>query len=256
VSSYFAALILGVPLGSWLGDRLGWNAVFGTAAVMALALLVSIHFLLPPLGVYDSRITDLALAEHVRRYVKFLKKQSLVGALLSSFFASAGTTGFIAFLGIWLHDSFGIAVSQIGLVFLASGAAALLASPFAGSISDKIGKRIQFVVSNVALAAFLLILPMLHWGPVLFGVFGMISLSAAFRQGPMEAVLTEIVSSASRGSFVALKNSFSQLGIALSAMLSGILFERGGYAAVCFLSVAANLLATGGMLLTVKEHRL
>src|SRR5512139_1724342 len=29
LSSYFAALILGVPLGAWLGERLGWNMVFG-----------------------------------------------------------------------------------------------------------------------------------------------------------------------------------------------------------------------------------
>jgi len=151
---------------------------------------------------------------------------------------------------------FGIPGSKVGLVFLIAGAAALLASPLAGSIADRIGKRLQFVSSCASLALFLFILPRLHWGLALFGVFGLVSLSAAFRQGPMEAVLSEIVPSASRGTFVAFKNSFSQLGIGLAAMLSGMLFERHGYAAVCILGAVSNLLAAGSMLFTFREKHL
>ncbi len=256
-SSYFAALILGVPLGSWIGDRLGWNVVFGFMGSIALLLLLCTRSLLPRLpGKTTGSVSTAALAVGIRRYICFVRVQSSLGALLSSLFASAGTMGFLAFLGVWLHDAFGIPASKIGLVFLVSGAAALLASPLAGSISDRIGKRLQFVFSCVSLALFLFILPGLGWGPFLFAVFGVISLSAAFRQGPMEAVLTEIVHSAARGSFVALKNSFSQLGIGLAAMLCGILFERGGYSAVCFLCAVSNLLAAGCMLFTVRERHL
>jgi DHA1 family purine base/nucleoside efflux pump-like MFS transporter len=255
-SSYFAALILGVPLGSWLGDKFGWNLVFGTMGGIALSLLISIRLLLPGLPPKTGRASAVATAECVRQYIGYLKAQISLSALLSSLFASAGTMGFLAFLGVWLHDAFGIPGSKVGLVFLVSGAAALLASPLAGSIADRIGKRLQFILSGVSLALFLFLLPRLHWGPALFGVFGVISLSAAFRQGPMEAILSEIVPSSSRGSFVALKNSFSQLGIGLAAMLSGILFESGGYLAVCLLGAAANLVAAGSMVFTVKERHL
>jgi predicted MFS family arabinose efflux permease len=223
---------------------------------IALLLLACTRLLLPRLPGKTGRASAVALAECVRQYVGFLKAQIPLGALLSSLFASAGTMGFLAFLGVWLHDAFGIAGSKVGLVFLVSGLAALLASPLAGSIADRIGKRLQFVASCVSLALFLSILPGLRWGPALFGVFGVVSLSAAFRQGPMEAILTEIVPSGSRGAFVALKNSFSQLGIGLAAMASGIAFERSGYAAVCFLGAASNLLAAASMLLTFKERRL
>jgi predicted MFS family arabinose efflux permease len=255
-SSYFAALILGVPLGSWLGDRLGWNVVFGTMSGIALALLLFTKRQLPKLIGKAPRIPRIPLAESIWQYIGFLKVQSSVGALLSSLFASAGTMGFLAFLGVWLHDAYGIPGSKIGLVFLVSGAAALLASPFAGAIADRIGKRLQFVLSCASLALFLFILPKLQWGPILFGIFGLVSLSAAFRQGPLEAILSEIVPSATRGTFVALKNSFSQLGIGLATLLSGILFEHAGYSAVCLLGAIANLLAAASMLLTLKERRL
>jgi MFS transporter, DHA1 family, inner membrane transport protein len=256
-SAYFAALILGVPLGAWLGDRFGWNKVFGIMGVMALLLLFAIRWLLPALAVQAGKSpATRSPFECIRQYISFLIKPGYLGALLSSLFASAGTMGFLAFLGIWLHDTFGISSSKIGTVFLVSGAAALLASPIAGSIADRIGKRLQFVLSCLSLTVFLWILPQLRWGPVLFAIFGIISLSAAFRQGPMEAILTEIVASDSRGAFVALKNSFSQLGIALAAMLSGFLFDSNGYFGVCLLGAVCNLLAAVFMLFTLKEYKL
>jgi predicted MFS family arabinose efflux permease len=255
-SSYFAALILGVPLGSWMGERFGWNAVFGTLGFMAFMLLCCVQRLLPNLARQAGWEGRTPLLEHVRKYVRFLKSPGSFSALLSSLFASAGTMGFLAFLGVWLHDAFGISGSKIGLVFLVAGAAALLASPFAGSLADRIGKRFQFVLSNLALALFLLILPRMHWGVSIILVLGLLSLSAAFRQGPMEAVLTEIVSPDSRGAFVALKNSFSQLGIGLAALMSGILFEQSGYSGVCLLGAVSCLLAACAMLCTHGKRNL
>jgi DHA1 family purine base/nucleoside efflux pump-like MFS transporter len=253
-SSYFAALILGVPLGSWLGERLGWQAIFGIMGGMALALLPLIFYHVPPIDNSKLQRSPKSIADYSRQYIDFFRFRSSVAALLCSFFSSAGTMGFLAFLGSWLHDAFGLHSSQIGLVFLISGGAAVLASPLAGSISDKIGKPIQFVCSSFALALFLLILPGMNWGIALFVVFGVISLAAAFRQGPMEAVLTDIVPSATRGSFVALKNSFSQLGIGMATLMSGILFEASGYGAVCSLGAAASLLAALSMLLIPKNR--
>lgn len=255
-ASYFAALMLGLPLGSWFGDNFGWNVVFGAMAGIALILLVSTKWLLPRLHKQPTLPSDIQMGACVHQYIGFLKTQVTMGALLSALFASAGTMGFIAFIGMWLSNSFGISASKIGLVFLISGGAALLASPLAGSIADRIGKRNQFVLSCLSLSIFLFLLPGLRWGPILFAVLGLISLSAAFRQGPMEAIFTEIVTSTLRGRFIALKNSFSQLGIGLATMFSGILFDFEGYTAVCVLGAVANLLAAGSMLLTFRERRL
>jgi DHA1 family inner membrane transport protein len=255
-SSYFAALILGVPLGSWVGERFGWNSVFGAVGIMACMMLGCVSTLLPDIPRRATKAHRDSVADHVQRYIQFLKAKSQFSALLSSLFASAGTMGFLAFIGVWLHDAYGISGSKIGLVFLFAGTAALFASPLAGSIADRIGKRLQFVLSSITLALLLVLLPRLHWGAALFGVFGLLSLAAAFRQGPMEAVLSEIVSSDSRGAFVALKNSFSQLGIGLATLMSGILFEKSGYVGVCLLGATSCLLAAAAMLGTYGERNL
>ncbi len=257
VSSYFAALILGVPLGSWIGDRFGWSTVFAFsfAASFTLALPVFL-FLVPFPGGRPESVTRIRLGPVLSTYLGFAQKSETLGALLSAFFASAGAMGFLAFLGVWLNDAFGISTRQIGLVFLASGAAALVASPVAGAISDRVGKRPQFIVSSGALALLLLLLPRLDWGWVLFLVFGGISTAAAFRQGPMEALVTELVPQAKRGSFIALRNAFSQLGIGLSASAAGLLFQAHGYSSVCLLGCAANLLAAFLMTVLVRRRHL
>jgi predicted MFS family arabinose efflux permease len=255
LSSYFAALILGVPLGSWLGEQFGWNKVFGFMGATALALFILILRQIPQVNRAKVQRSPRPVSDYIRQYVGFFQFRNSIAALSCSFFASAGTMGFLAFLGSWLHDAFGLTGGKIGLVFLISGGAAVFASPLAGSISDRIGKPIQFVFSSLALALFLFILPGMHWGIALFAVFGVISLAAAFRQGPMEAVLTNIAPSTSRGTFVALKNCCSQIGIGIATLLSGILFETGGYRAVCSLGAAASILAALSMLLIPQEKQ-
>jgi predicted MFS family arabinose efflux permease len=256
LSSYFAALILGIPLGSWLADAFGWKTVFGVIGGFALSLFFMSYCLIPNTGPGSNKRPVLPGRDYVGQYVRFLRSQSSIAALFCSFFASAGTMGFLYFLPSWLHDTFGISSSKTGLVFLAAGAAAVFASPLAGTIADKIGKRSQFLYSSVALALFLFVLPRVFWGVPLFVVLGIISLAAAFRQGPLEAVLTEIPGASSRGMFVALKNSFSQLGIGVASMLSGILFEASGYSAVCLLGSVFSLMAAVSMLFTFRERNL
>jgi len=256
VSSYFAALILGVPVGSWVGDRFGWHAVFVLAVATAAGMLAAIRLWLPGVAAVELRGGLWTFSERARNYAGFLQAGDTLGALLSSFFASAGAMGFLAFLGVWLHDSFGVGTRTIGLVFLASGLAALVASPLAGALSDRIGKKVQFVTSSCALALLLLLLPRLGWGSLLFFVFAAIGMAAAFRQGPMEALITELVAQDRRGTFIAMRNAFSQLGIGLAASASGLLFQARGYGAVCVLGCAANLASAGMMLWLLRRRQL
>jgi MFS transporter, DHA1 family, inner membrane transport protein len=247
-SSYFAALILGVPIGSWIGSTVGWRAVFALGGASAAGLFGITLWQLPRSSFRaETQGAAASFVEQTRSYGGFLNSRQTLAGLAAAFCASAGTTGFLAFLGVWLHDEFGLGARQTALVFLFSGAAAMAASPWAGKLSDQIGKRQQFVWSCVALGALLTALPHLTWGFWLFAVFCLISLATAFRQGPMEALLTELVPSHARGTFVALKNAFSQLGIGASALVGGHLFEGWGYSAVCGFCAIVSLAAAAAM---------
>jgi predicted MFS family arabinose efflux permease len=105
------------------------------------------------------------------------------------------------------------------------------------------------VVSNVILALAVALIPFLSWGLLLLVAFSVASLAAAFRQGPLTALISELVPATQRGAFIALRNIFSQAGIGIAALLGGWLYEGHGYGAVttlcaCMTGVVVLLLVT------------
>ena len=78
----------------------------------------------------------------------------------------------------------------------------------------------------------------------MLAVFVGVSLGIGFRQGPITALMTEMVPQHRRGSFVALRNIASQLGIGAAVAGGGLLYEWRGYFAVTSLSaLMAGLVA-------------
>jgi len=122
-------------------------------------------------------------------------------------------------------------------------------APLGGILSDRWGKRAVSIASNILLAVAVAFVPFLPWGVGLLGLFALASLGAAFRQGPLTALMTEMVPAAQRGSYIALRNISSQMGIGATAYLGGVLFQKFGYSAVTSLcalmtAVVVVLLAT------------
>ncbi len=89
----------------------------------------------------------------------------------------------------------------------------------------------------------LLAIPRVELGILLFALFGAASFTFAFRQGPLHALATELVSNKTRGALVAMRNTASQTGIALAAIMCGQLYDVYGYAAVGLFSAIATLVA-------------
>jgi len=246
-SAYFAAPILGVPIAAQIADRFGWRRSFlffaGLAVVTALATLR-----LPPDRLNPQPSTE-KLRGAVEAFRSFLARRDTAAALAIAFLVSGGLVGFLTYIGQWLNSSFGLPTRTIGWVFMLGGIVAVGSSPLGGILSDRWGKRAVSIASNILLAVAVAFVPFLPWGLGLLGVFALASLGAAFRQGPLTALMTEMVPAAQRGSFIAMRNISSQMGIGATAYLGGVLFQRSGYAAVtslCAVMTAAVviLLAT------------
>ena len=165
------------------------------------------------------------------------------GGLCVAFLVSAGLVGFITYIGQWLNDHFRVSTSGITLVFMVGGMAfACWRSLGRRGARGSWGKRTVSIASNILLALAVALVPFLHWGFWLFLVFGATGLGAAFRQGPLTALMTEMVPTAQRGFFIALRNIASQLGIGAIALVGGILYQHNGYMAVTSLCAVMTML--------------
>jgi len=178
-SAYVVAPMLGVPAASLLAEELEWRTLYmlfaGAAAVLSLALAV--WFVeLPTAGTNEQ---NHLVSEGPRNYSGFLKNKVTAAGALSAFFVSGGITGFTIYLFAYLSSEFGFSLTSRGMVFLVSGGAALFGALVAGPVSDRIGKRAVALWGSVALAVFVLMVPSLGGGVVLYVGLGLVGLAAA-----------------------------------------------------------------------------
>ncbi len=229
LSSYFAALILGIPLAAWTAEMWSWRTIYFILSLLGLSLAVCTFFF-PSFRAQPS--PALSLRSYLRTYPQLLRRGDARAAVATSFGVSGATLAFLTFIPDYLNGQFGLQPVQISWLFLTAGVAAALASPLSGWLSDRFTKRKVFLAANTLLAVPLLALNQMPWGGRLFGLFFLISLCVSFRQTALQTLQTELVFTEKRGSFIALRNGFSQLGISVSVLVSGTLYSTMGYGGV------------------------
>src|SRR5262249_28720670 len=129
----------------------GWRWVFGCLSAAALAVFVLTLARLP------RDVRHEAHGLHAGSYKDhFLKRDRLAG-VVAAFLTSGGIVGFLTYVGAWLKTSYGMEVDRIGLLFMVSGLAAVVASPLSGWLADHAGKRNVIIWANVLLAVLFLV---------------------------------------------------------------------------------------------------
>ena len=230
MSGYFAAMILGVPAGAFVAEAWSWRWAFGAFAGAGLLLWA------PAMAIIPSRVLavrGISVIDMVRGYGRFLARTGPLAVIAASFLVSASTVGFITFVGTWLRDAYGLSTDWIGLVFLFSGLGALLGSPLAGYLSDRVGKRGIVVVSGLVMAILLAGIPWITDRlPLVFAGFILTGIAGAFRHAPFQALVTAMATDEERGTLIALKNTVAEFGIAGGTALCGVLYVVFGYPSV------------------------
>ncbi|WP_327004764.1 MFS transporter [Dactylosporangium sp. NBC_01737] len=121
------APVLGVPLGTWLGQQLGWRAAFGVMAVIGAATCVAVVALLPdalPSGAASAR----AATPDRRRYLLLLLVTTLV---------VAGAMTAQTYVTPFLLDVTHFAAASLGPLLLVSGAGGVVGTLVVGRFLDR-----------------------------------------------------------------------------------------------------------------------
>jgi len=233
---YFVAFVVGVPAGALAASRLGWHWVFAGLSAGAASMLIVALARLPAEKIH-ARAERRAggFRDHFRKGDRF-------AGIVAAFLTSGGIVGFLTYVGAWLKTSFDMGVDRIGLLFMVSGMAAIIASPLSGWLSDHAGKRNVIIWSNVILAFLFITVARAPLGAWLGIGIAMLSIAASARQAPLHALTTEIVVTDVRGGYIAMRNAFSQLGIAVVATISASAFDAAGFSAVALIAAMATLL--------------
>ena len=251
LSGYSVALILGVPIGTWIATRWHWRGVFFASSLLSSAVLVSLW---GPLSNMISATSEKSKYYFTyTRYTRFLINNSQRSALLVSFAIAGGTMAILVYLSGYLSERFGLSPIQISWLFFAAGIAAAVSSLVSGWAADRWTKRRIFMFANLGFVLGVGCLIFVPWGNGLVVLFFIISLCVGFRQTALHTLQTQLIQIHERGSYIAFRNSFSQLGIGSIVFCAGQCYAYFGFAAVAALVALLAIVASVLFFINVQE---
>ncbi|MFP3342377.1 MFS transporter [Halomonas sp. SIMBA_159] len=171
-----AASVLGVPLGTLLGDASHWRVAFGALGGLSLLTAIALWCWLPPLPPKEP--------VRLRMLAQQLSNRGVRVAVLTTGFVVVGHFVAYTFISPILQDISGVAQRHVGSLLLLYGAAGILGNIAAGMFAGRHPYRAVLVIPSLLLVVVAIfpvvgveptrgVLLLMLWG----AVFGSVSVS-------------------------------------------------------------------------------
>ena len=221
--------IIGIPLGTVLADWFDYRVPFLAFAVtMGVAWLLIRLFVPQPDVARDTE--RLSVHRAAVNYGRLLLDRTTAAATVVYFLMFFSIGLYVIYLPTWLERSVGISSEQVASLFLVGGIANVLTGPFAGRLSDQIGRKPLIVSSCLGLGVIMVLTTYVVgsiWTAYLFFALAMVMVAA--RISPLQSLLSALVDARRRGVLMSLAIAIGQLGIGLGAAAAGPAYTAYGY---------------------------
>lgn len=219
------ALVTGVPLGTYIGQTLGWQSTFLIVSALGLIALIGSALLIPS-NLKQPPATTLSAQ------LKVLTQPRLLLVYAITALGYGGTFTAFTFLAPILEEVTGLASSAISLVMLVYGVSVAVGNIWGGKMADKVGpvKALKIIFSG--LAAILVLFTFTASHSIL--AIGTILIWGAFAFGNVPGLQVYVVKLAEQYAPDAvdvasgLNIAAFNVGIALGAWGGGIIVESSG----------------------------
>jgi predicted MFS family arabinose efflux permease len=242
-SGLLSALWLGAPAGAVLSQWVGWRAVFGGLAAVAVVLLLVNRMAWPaepPAPAGDARpIARSGLAKAI--------------AVLPTALWAIAVYGVYTYLSSGLRLDEGWSGRAVGAGLATYGVCAVFSSIVGGRVADEWGTVALIVTALLGTAAVLVLLGVLVGTgvPVVAAVLGLFALAAYLVFPAQQAELLRRFDR-ERSTVLAWNQSAMYVGIAAGSAFGGLVVSRWGFPALPFVAASA---AVAGALAARWAHR-
>jgi DHA1 family inner membrane transport protein len=230
------ALVVGVPLATWLGQHLGWRAAYWLVVVLAALTMLAVLAVVP----HSPGNADAT----VRGELGALRRPQVLLTLLVGIVGFGGMFALYSYIAPVATEVAGLSRGTLPWVLLVYGAGGIVGTALGGRLADL--ALFRSLVGSIVVLGVLLALVALtsSWKPALFvGVF-LVSVAASCLAICLQLRLMETAGEAQMLG-AALNHSALNLANALGAWLGGLVIAAGlGYRAP---SVVGTGLAAAGL---------
>src|SRR5690625_3612703 len=157
-----ASIVLGLPLGVFLGYMYEWRSPFILIACLTLILIFAVFFFMeqvPPRPVIS-----------LRKQLRTLKNKRLLFGHLTTFFFLSGHFILYGFLTPYSKTMLNFSGTMISILYLIYGIAAVSGGGLGGMMADRIGIKRTVYAVIIALALCLFVIPFTVTVPLLFWI--------------------------------------------------------------------------------------
>lgn len=209
-----------VPIGGFLGGSYGWRVCFIFVGVYCIIGAVIYAVVLPSKSVeMKSRKIDW---KEIFRPVLLL----VVLIMIASAFA---LSSIVFVLPTFLQDEVGYSEEQSSLAIIPVGIGAIISSPIAGRVSDKVGRRIPVIAGTFLLLSTYWLIPSFPQFTIfLFAILFIFGLGVGFTLTTLIAFATDEFKDA-KGSAVGIVGSFTWVGLASGPAIFGVIIDNFNY---------------------------
>lgn len=234
--------ILGIPLGTILADMFGFRWAFLMFAITMGLAAIFIWGVVPQPKV-DRDTSHFSVRGVARNYWSMMTRKDTLAAALAYFLMFFSIGLFVTYLPTWLEGHLNVTGTEIASLFLVGGLANVVASPTAGRLSDRIGRKPLVLGSCVGMGLIMIFTTLLvNTMLAAYVMFAIAMITVGMRIAPLQALLTAMVKDKRRGTLMALAIAFGQVGIGLGSWVAGFTYGPYGYGINTFIGAGGIFL--------------
>ncbi|PRD56429.1 MFS transporter [Sphingobacterium gobiense] len=217
-----ASQVLGIPIGLYIANRMGWEAPFLFIAGLAVLIAIIIAVRLKPV---DAHLGMEVQKKAISHLVQTLKKKPYHVGFLTTAMLSVGGFMMMPYGTIFAVNNLGISNEQLPFLFMASGVSSLVVMPFVGKMSDRVNKYKLFTGATIWLMVICVIYTNLATTPftlvLIINICMMIGIMS--RMVPSSALISAVPDMHDRGAFMSINASLQQIAGGIAATVAGLI---------------------------------
>ncbi|MEU6658693.1 MFS transporter [Streptomyces sp. NPDC046821] len=236
-SGFTVATLLGVPLGSLLGNAAGWRAPFAVLTALTLAAVALLALALPEQQAPASRLRD---------ELRVVTRKPVLLAIATTAVGFSGVAVVFTYVAPLLTRLAGFSPAAVSALLLAYGAGSFLGNLVAGKLTDK---SMSVTVRGVfgGLTGVLVAMPFaVAWQPTAVLAVLVLGLFATATIAPLQGLILRHAGAAPALAVSVNVGAFN-LGAAVGSALGGLLVAAG---ALRWTGLAGAVLSLTGLALT------
>lgn len=250
--AFGASQILGLPIGLYLANKMGWHSPFWMIVVIGALVGIVIFIKLKPVNEHLKIQEKKNAIQHLG---KTLSTPLYIRGFLSTVLLATGGFMMMPFGSAFGTNNLGLTLDQLPVLYMVTGIFSIIFGPLIGKFSDRVGKFRMFAVGTIIAIIMSLIYTNLGitplWIIMVLNILLFLGINA--RMISASALTSAIPSPQDRGAYMSINSSIQQISGGVASFVAGLivvqtpsgLLERYdilGYVVVVSMVVAAIMI--------------